>query len=216
MSHGTNRMIAWIRDRLIGLTEKETEAYRDTGKGAVRSVVRGIDESSDVDQRGRQDIEKADEGLRTPEHGGSPLEDGPPPPRLVDRSVPGERYFVQDTANPRFVAHGSVSSRGELSIDLRTQLEDGQRSTRLRGAEHFQAILKFFEGEFTSIKANWQYGTNLARLNELTARGLPLEAAAARTWTGEQAGIAGFRTLRILNSQGDPGRYTTVKVEFTQ
>ncbi len=199
------------------LTSAETEAWRKTGRDAVRFVERDVEAKLDAERLGSQGIANADERLRTPEHmGASSLEDVPPPPRLIDRSIPGERYYIQDTASPRFVAHGTVSRHGELSMDLRTQLEDGQRSTLLRGAEHFQAIVRFFDSEFTSLVSNWQYGTNLAHVNELTARGLSLEDAAARTWTGEQAEKAGFQMLRIVNSQGDPGRYTSVKVAFTR
>lgn len=216
MSNGIGRLLALVRDELKRLTRKETEGWRDTEGSATRLVRRDVDEKVHADQRGRHGVDEAGEGLRAPEHrGSSPAEDSPSSPRLIDRSVPGERYFVQDTAHPRFYAEGNVSWRGELSISLRKQLEDGQRSTLLRGAEQFQAILKFFEGKFTSIKGNWQYGSNLARFNELTAQGASPEAAAARTWTGEQAAKAGFRTARILNSQGDPGRYTSVEAVFT-
>jgi hypothetical protein len=217
VSSGPTGLIAWIRDKLKSLTGEESTAWRNTGKDVARFMAWDVDEKVHAERLGRQGIDSDAEGPRTPEHmGASSLEGIYPPPRLIDRSIPGERYYIQDTASPRFIAHGSVSRHGELSIDLRTQLEDGQRSTLLSGAEHFQAIVKFFEGEFTSIVSNWQYGTNLAHVNELTARGLSLEAAAASTWSGKQAEKVGFQMLRILNSRGDPGRYTSVKVEFTQ
>lgn len=140
----------------------------------------------------------------------------PAAPRLVDRSVPGERYFIQDTAHQRFYAEGTVSSRGELSISIRTRLESGVRSTLLRGREQFQRILQFFEGGFTSIKGNWQFGSNLARFNELTAQGVAPAEAALQTWTGQQAAAAGFRTVRVLSLEGSPGEYTSVQVLFNQ
>ncbi|MFE9328634.1 hypothetical protein ACIHDR_47650 [Nocardia sp. NPDC052278] len=170
-----------------------------------------------ADEHGGHEIEKAGEGL-SPEHTGSTPheESAPSPPRLIDRSIPGQRYYKQDTESPRLYSEGTVGPNGELYLTLRTQLENGQRSTLLRGAEQFQAILKYFEGDFTSILGNWQWGSNLARFNELTAQGFSPEAAAAKTWTGKQAANAGFRTIRVLNSQGDPGKYTTVQVEFTQ
>ncbi|MDZ8263104.1 SpvB/TcaC N-terminal domain-containing protein [Nostoc sp. ChiQUE01b] len=146
----------------------------------------------------------------------TPPEGVPVAPRLVDRSIPGERYFVQDTANQRFYAEGTVSPRGELSISIRTRLETGERSILLRGAEQFQRILQFFQGKFTSIKGNWQYGTNLARVNELTGQGLTLEQAAAQTWTGQQATAAGFANVHVVASEGTSGAYTSVQVRFTQ
>jgi RHS repeat-associated protein len=140
----------------------------------------------------------------------------PAPPRLINLSTPGERYLVQDPASPRFYAEGTVSSHGELSISIRTVLETGQRSTLLTGAEQFQNIVRFFRGQFTSIKGNWQFGSNLARFNELTAQGLSAEEAAARTWTGQQAAAAGFKTVKVQNLQGTPGKYTSVQVLFTE
>lgn len=152
------------------------------------------------------------------------------PPRLIDRSVPGERYYQQDSARPRhyitsegfyaepknFHAEGFVNPHGELCIEIETKLEDGQRSTVLRGAEQFQSILKYFDGKFTSIRGSWVYGTNLARFNKLTAQGMSPVDAAAGTWTGGQAAEAGFRTVRILNSIGSPGKYEFVEVLFTK
>ncbi|MBF6169736.1 hypothetical protein IU486_34220 [Streptomyces gardneri] len=216
MSRGSRNLLAWITNELERLTRKGTQAYRDTGKRTARFIVQDVEEKLHVDRRGGHEIEKAGEGPRTPEHTEAPpAENSPPPSRLVDRSVPGERYFIQDTASPRLYAEGTVGRNGELQLALRTQLEDGQRSTLLRGAEQFQAILRFFEGKFASINGSWQYGSNLARFNELTASGVSPEVAAARTWTGRQADKAGFRTVKILDSQGDPGKYTTVKVQFT-
>jgi RHS repeat-associated protein len=135
---------------------------------------------------------------------------------LVDKSVPGERYFVEDPAHPRFYAEGTVSSRGELSISIRTELENGVRSSLLKGSEQFQKILKFFQGEFTSIKGNWQFGSNLEKFNELTGRGLSAEAAAAKTWTGERAVEAGFKTIKVQILEGTSGNYKSVQVLFTE
>lgn len=137
----------------------------------------------------------------------------PAPPRLVNNST-SDTYWVTDSAIPRASARGEITPRGELSITMRTVLEDGTRSTVLRGAEQFQRILNYFAGRFTSIKGSWQYGTNLAKINELTGKGMSLEAAAAETWTGQQAAQAGYKAVRILNTQGTPGNYTSVQVRF--
>lgn len=157
-------------------------------------------------------------GQPAPDPDATPPFGSPALPRLVNESGPG-RYFVKDTAHPRFIAEGSITPRGELSITLRAELETGQRSTLLKGYEQFQAILSFFEGQFTAIKGSWQFGSNLARFNELTAPGpgqLSPNAAAAATWSGQQAAAAGFRTVQVTNLQGTPGNYTTVQVLFTR
>lgn len=213
MSNPVIRILARIKGELKRLTRTETEVW--PGKGVSRSIERDVDEKLDLDRRGRRKIEETDEtpgGQRTT---GASHVDDIPPPRLIDRSVPGEQYLVEDTAHRRFIAMGQVGRHGELLISIRNQLETGQRSTLLKGSEQFRAILGFFEGKFTSIHGNWQFGTNLARFNELTAQGLSPEVAAARTWTGQQAADAGFRSVRILHSQGEPGKYTSVKVEYT-
>jgi hypothetical protein len=134
--------------------------------------------------------------------------------RIVDRSVPGERYFVTDPASPRLYAEATLSPRRELSISIRTTLESGARSNLLRGAEQFERILTFFKGKFTSIKGNWQFGSNLAKFNELTGQGVSSAEAAARTWTGQQAAAAGYRRVSVQLLEGTPGRYTSVQVLF--
>jgi RHS repeat-associated protein len=134
---------------------------------------------------------------------------------LEDKSVAGEFYYVQDPAHPRFYAKGNVTPRGELSISIRTELESGQRSALLRGQEQFERIVKFFEGRFSSIKGSWQFGKNLDKFNELTAKGVSPEAAAGQTWAAEQAAAAGFKKVTVENLQGTPGKYESVQVLFT-
>ncbi|MHB0953991.1 MAG: SpvB/TcaC N-terminal domain-containing protein [Allorhizobium sp.] len=134
--------------------------------------------------------------------------------RIVDQSVKGERYFLVDSTNSRLYAEASVSGRGELSISLRTELESGVRSTVLKGGEQFDKILQFFKGQFSAIKGNWQFGSNLAKVNELTATGMSLEQAAAQTWTASKAADAGYKTIKVLGSEGAPGAYTAVQVLF--
>ena len=135
---------------------------------------------------------------------------------LIDESVPGEVYLVRDPANPRFAARGSVNPRGQLEIDMRTEIEGGPKSTLLKGSEQFKKILGFFSGQFSSIKGNWQFGSNLRTVNTLTAGSkMSVEEAAAQTWTGEQAAAAGYKKVTLLGPpEGTPGNYTTVKVLF--
>lgn len=206
-----------MADNMIELLSRRTGPHLYDTLGDVADEVRAARRTiGDASEHGGREIEKASEG-RSPEHTeATPLEDNVhSPPRLIDRSIPGQRYYKQDSSNPRLHAEGKVLG-SSLFVSLRTKLENGQRSTLLSGEEQFQAILKFFEGKFTSIAGNWQFGSNLAGLNELTAKGLPPEAAAARTWTGKQAARAGFERVEIVNVQGSPGKYTSAMVEFTQ
>jgi len=147
-----------------------------------------------------------------------------PRSKLVDRSVPGERYYVEDkftknSLNKEFYAEGSVNSlREELSISMRTEVETlgiSERSTLLRGAEQFQMILKYFEGKFTSIRGNWTFGSNLNTVNKLTGKGMLIEEAVTKTWTAEQARAAGYPKATIVGKPvGTPGNYTEVQVLF--
>ncbi|WP_221937969.1 hypothetical protein [Nocardia otitidiscaviarum] len=203
---------------MVILLSRQTGPHLHGTLGELAEEVRAArSRIADAAERGGHEIEKASEGLSPDGAGPNPLEDSvPAPPLLIDRSIPGQRYYKQDPTSPRLYSEGTVGPGGELYMTIRTQLENGQRSELLKGAEQFRAIMKFFEGEFTSILGNWQWGSNLARFNELTARGLSSEVAAAQTWTGKQAASAGYRAVRLLNAQGDPGAYTTVEVEFTR
>lgn len=132
---------------------------------------------------------------------------------LIDESTVS-RYYVRDSSNNRFKAFAVVGSDGMLEIDLRTRLEDGSRSTVLRGAEQFGRILRHFAGRFKGIRGNWQFGDNLAAFNwAIKAGSLPAEAA-LQTWTGRQAQAAGFSLVENLRLSGKPGAYTDVRADF--
>jgi RHS repeat-associated protein len=150
----------------------------------------------------------------TPPHG-TRIPVATPAPRLAT-TVRDGFYAISDTSNPRFQAVGELSAEGSLSVTLRTQLETGVRSTVLRGAEAFQSILTHFGSAVRSIRGSWQFGTNLATFNELTAGGMAPEAAAAQTWTAQQAARAGFTQITMGAMEGTPGHYTHVNVTFTR
>ncbi|MBK6997732.1 MAG: hypothetical protein IPH31_23660 [Lewinellaceae bacterium] len=134
------------------------------------------------------------------------------PPRLIDDSVQ-DKYYVYDSSNPRFMAFATVQD-GKLSIDLRTTLEDGSKSTVVIGREQVERIFAHFNGRFDALSANWQYGSNLKKFNELTAKGASPEQAALGTWTGFQATKHGYGRVEITETNGQSGEYTVVKVLF--
>lgn len=76
--------------------------------------------------------------------------------------------------------------------------------------EHFVAAGVSILG----VRGEWVFGDNLAEVNALTARGLPLEEAAKQTWTGLRASDKGFTTVTILDTDGSPGNYASVDVVF--
>ncbi len=133
----------------------------------------------------------------------------------IDRSTAGETYFVTDTAHPRFSIRAYIE-RGFLRIDMRTVLPDGTRSTVLNGTQEFSNIVNFFQGQFEGILSNWQYGTNLNRINELTADDMPVDQAARQAWSAQRAAEHGFTQVRVVEQAGTPGNYSVIKVSFTR
>ena len=134
------------------------------------------------------------------------------PSRLIDNSNP-DRYAVYDSLHKRLQVFAVVDN-GELSLTMRTRLEDGTRSPLLRGAEQFARVLSHFSGTFIGIQGSWSFGDNLAAFNRATAGGMSPENAALQTWTGKQAGAAGYRRVMVRSLEGQPGAYTRVKVVF--
>jgi hypothetical protein len=133
---------------------------------------------------------------------------------LIDSSTP-DYYRVRDPAHPRFAVSASVEN-GELQFVMRTRIQGGPRSALLRGHEQFQRVLAHFRGSFRAIRGSWSYGDNLAEFNRLTGRGVSPQEAATQTWTGRQAGQAGY-TRAVINprgTEGTPGNYTKVSVTF--
>jgi hypothetical protein len=111
------------------------------------------------------------------------------------------RYSVSDPANPQFQAFATLDystltslKQDELTLTIRTKLDNGQRSTVLRGGEQFKKILAHFAGRFTSIRGSWSYDDNLEAFNRAVAAGGQPEEAALKTWTGQQAAAAGIHT----------------------
>lgn len=65
------------------------------------------------------------------------------------------------------------------------------------------------------IRGSWTYGTNLMKINDLTKNNqMSLPDAAKQTWAFGQASGKGFTIVRVLDSDGAPGSYTSVDVVF--
>jgi hypothetical protein len=52
--------------------------------------------------------------------------------------------------------------------------------------------------------------------NKSILAGMSPEAAAAATWTGQQAAKLGFTNVRVLETTGAHGAFESVKVAFTK
>lgn len=119
----------------------------------------------------------------------------------------------------RLEAEGAIQMNSDrkprLALNFKTRVGD-TRSPFLKGAEQFDSILRFFEGEYVGINAMWYAGDNLAEFNRLTgpAHNLSLVEAARRTWTGQQALKHGFTDVKIARTKGSPGKYSHAEVYF--
>lgn len=123
------------------------------------------------------------------------------------------RYWVSDPADPRFRAT-AVLENEELLIDIRTELESGERSAVLSEPDQLRKILAHFFSRYKSIRTSWWVGNNLTTFNRATAAGATPEEAAVRTALGHQVALAGFSHPLIRSLEGFPARYTKIVVSF--
>ena len=123
------------------------------------------------------------------------------------------RYLVSDPSDPRFRVTGLIEEE-ELVIDIRTELESGERSAALNAADQLRRILARFFPRYKSIRTSWQFGENLVAFNRCTAAGATPEEAALRTAVGYQLALAGYPHPRILSLEGFTARYTKAVVSF--
>jgi hypothetical protein len=122
-------------------------------------------------------------------------------------------YHVADPIDSRFAATASVNE-GELLLDIRVELESGERSTVLRGPDQLRKILAHFVPRYQSVRVCWSYGDNLTDFNRATAVGATADEAALRTWTGHQLALAGYSHVSIQSVEGTTGRFTKVTACF--
>jgi hypothetical protein len=120
---------------------------------------------------------------------------------------------VVDPSDPRFRVTALIEEE-ELVIDLRTELESGERSAALKAADQLRRILARFVPRYRSIRISWRFGENLVAFNRCTATGATPEEAAQRTAVGHQLALAGYPRPQILTLEGFTARYTKVVVSF--
>lgn len=109
---------------------------------------------------------------------------------------------------------GSVDNQGVLSFVVIA----GEGSP-IRGTEMFDLMMRAFGFEVRAIAGVWrrafegQPSTNLDKVNELTATGMPLEEAASQTWTATRAERWGFTRLRVVGMPvGSAGNFSKIDV----
>jgi len=104
---------------------------------------------------------------------------------------------------------GEISDDGIVSFAV----EAGAGSP-VRGTEMFAQMMKHFGSNVRGVRGSWHYGDNLAAVNKLTSEGMSLSEAALQTWTARRAAEHGFRSVRVLGSEGAAGAYKSVNVVF--
>ena len=115
----------------------------------------------------------------------------------------------------------SYISGGQFGVDL--LIDDKSKGIRLfnemmahygksNALERARSI-SMDEGESFGIYTNLDH-FSLDEVNELTARGMPLEAAVMQSWLGKQAGKYGFNKPEILSFGGFEGNYSHVEISF--
>jgi hypothetical protein len=129
----------------------------------------------------------------------------------------------------RYHVNIQLNKRGMMEADLVLR-GGGRRSGSLFGKEEFLEAKQHFEqangsGSVKGVQGRWGAGednlnTFNQRFNVWKGRGLSDEAAmteaARKTKTGEWAGAAGFKNVKVTKTEGSPGAFTNVEVEFTK
>ncbi len=120
----------------------------------------------------------------------------------------GRRHFFW--AGPGYEVFSDFSVPGVLELSIKAQA-----GAAVRGKTMFDAaIAAHGRNKIDAILGTWVDGDNLARVNELTSRGMPLPEAVTKTWTARQAQRHGFTQSEVVKEVGEAGRYEAVVVEF--
>jgi hypothetical protein len=125
-------------------------------------------------------------------------------------------FEIDSTVSSGFTAGGRLDSQGVLELVIYTRGDIGrERLPELRGRQAFDLIAEYFKGRIRAIRGRWTHGDNLKTFNRETSDGgIPLEDAAARTWTGRQALRHGFSRIYIESLRGTRGKFKGVEALF--
>lgn len=125
-------------------------------------------------------------------------------------------YRAVDPKFKDYSATGTLSFNGTLYLDFKLKEDFRRRSPLLRGKEQFDAIMAHFGDHVQQINGVWVEGDNLDIVNEYTSsrHRFSLLNAARKTWTAQQAFRHGFTVLTVIDTEGLPGRYSEILVNF--
>jgi hypothetical protein len=134
--------------------------------------------------------------------GGTPEQD--PVPAITEAE--GEYYVNLGLGRG---IYGAIDEDGMLAFKINTE------DTGVRGTDLFDRMMQHFGDKVQGVWGMWPKGTNLDKVNELTAQGITLQEAVTRTWTANRARAFGFSKAIICEEPvGTPGAYTKVLVKF--
>jgi len=129
------------------------------------------------------------------------------PPALSGSTADFEMW-ASPGSNKGIIAN--LDKNGIVEFKINTQ------GTAVRGTDLFRQMMSHFGDHAKGVWGKWVRGTNLDKVNELTARGVSLEDAITQTWTANRAREAGFGRATLKKEVGKPGEYTDLEVEFTR
>jgi RHS repeat-associated protein len=127
----------------------------------------------------------------------------------VPKGVGNTGEFILSGAGKNNFIYAELNKNGVIDFAI----EAGEGAS-IRGGELFKAMMSHYGSNVKGIAGNWSYGTNLAKVNELTASGMSLQNAISITWTGNQAAKYGFTSARITEAIGSPGNYKKISTIF--
>ena len=117
--------------------------------------------------------------------------------------------FVLSGAGKNNFIYAELGKNGVIDFAI-----EAAKGASIRGRNLFKAMMTHYGPSVKGIAGNWTYGTNLAKVNELTRNGMSLQKAISHTWTSGQAAKYGFSTARVTEAIGSPGNYTTIRAVF--
>jgi hypothetical protein len=95
---------------------------------------------------------------------------------------------------------GILATLSESGI-VQMAIEAGIDSS-LSGTQLFSRMMNYFGDSVKGINGYWAYGTNLAKVNQLTAAGMLLGEAVTQTWTASRAATWGFGNATVRGFEG--------------
>ena len=136
------------------------------------------------------------------------------PPGYVLVVSTATHMAIEDAATDELFVNASVLPNGVVKFNIQAvHPDDGTRRT-VHGRVLFDLMMRHFGAGVNGVRGFWMDGTNFEQFNRGIAAGLTVEAAAAATWTGEQAARFGFTRVDRGQLLGWSGGYGLVEVFF--